>query len=77
MPSTDSIQLSDYKDILIDHEQKYRQSTATKRPEVVQEIIEEMSAQSKGTLSKGVVKGLPKVSQLIQTYNAKILFTWA
>jgi len=65
MPPTGPIGLSDYKTVLISHEQDYRKSRGPDRQVVVQEIMKEMVAQSKGTLSKNTMNGLDKVSQLV------------
>lgn len=64
--------LTDYTTILVAHEREYRLSKGLDRQGVLQDIIKEMITESNGTLSKGGVKGLDKVSQLVQIYNPEI-----
>ena len=54
--------LSEYKDILIAHDREYRESSSPDRQEIIQEIMQEMVAQSEGTLDQGTLKGLAVVS---------------
>ena len=72
MPSAESVNLSDYKDILIDHEQEYRQSVGSERHGILQDIIKEMATQSGGTLNEDTMKGLVKVSQSVQICNPEV-----
>ena len=65
MPPTETVELSNYGTILIAHEQDYRNSRGVDRQEIVQNIMKEIVAQSKGTLSKDTMKGLGKVSHLV------------
>ena len=76
MAPTDSIELSDYKRILVAHEPDYRSCEGTDRQEVVESIMKEIVADSGGTLSEDIMKGLYKVSQLTQTCNPGISSTW-
>ena len=57
--------LSEYKDILIAHDQEYRESCSSGCQEIIQEIMQEMVAQSEGTLDQGTLKGLAVVSSLV------------
>ena len=63
MPSTEIIELSDYKAIFVAYEQDYRSSRGTERQAIMKEILKDIVAQSKGKLSKETTKGLDKVSQ--------------
>ena len=67
--------LSDYKAILVGHEREYRESQGDDRQVVIKDIMEEIVAQSKGTLDKDTLKALNKVSQLIQMCNLDIMLT--
>jgi hypothetical protein len=67
MPSDKPTQLADYKTILLSHAREYWDTRGADRQEIVDEIMKEMVAQSKGTLKKDVMKGLDQVGQLIQT----------
>ena len=75
MPSTEGINLADYKDILSTYEQDYWQSLGPDHQGVLQSIIKEI-AQDKETLSEGSLKGLDKVSQLVQMSNPKVSPSW-
>lgn len=57
-----SLELANYQGILIAHERGYRESRGLDRQEIVIEIMEEMVAQSNGTLDKDTMKGLDQVS---------------
>ena len=61
--ASETIELSGYKDIFVAHEPEYWESKGHVRQEIVQQIIKEIAAQSKVTLSKSTMKGLDKVSQ--------------
>jgi hypothetical protein len=62
MAPSKPIGLSDYKEILIAHERDFRESRGNERQTIIQEVMEEMVAQSKGTLDKETMKGLDQVS---------------
>lgn len=62
MASSKPVGLSDYKDILIEHEEDYRESRGPARQEIIQEIMKEMVAQSGGSLDQDILKGLDQVS---------------
>jgi hypothetical protein len=62
MPVSKATGLSPFKDILLAHEQDYRQYWRAERQEIVQDIMEEMVAQSKGPLDKDLMKDLEQVS---------------
>ena len=68
--------LANYQDILLAHEQEFRDSRGRDHQELVQEIMQEIVAQSKGTLEKKTLKGLDAVSPQIQTSYLEIFFTW-
>jgi hypothetical protein len=76
MPLAKPVALADYKAILLSHEREYRDARRADRQEIIGEIMEEMVAQSKGTLAKDTMKGLDQVSQLIQIHNPEISFDW-
>ena len=57
--------LSEYKDILIAHDWEYRESRGSGRQENIQEIMQEMVAQSEGTPDQGTLRGLAVVSSLV------------
>jgi hypothetical protein len=77
MASTEDIDLSGYTAILAAHEEEYWLTIGTDRLEVVQAIIQEIVDASNGSISKDIIKGLDKVSQLIQPCNPEISPTWA
>jgi hypothetical protein len=62
MVATKPVGLSAFKDILLAHEREFRASRGAERQEVVQEVMKEMVAESKGTLDKDFLKGLEQVS---------------
>ena len=68
--------LANYQDILLAHEQEFWDSQGRDRQELVQEIMQEIVAQSKGTLEKKTLKGLDTVSPQIQTSYLEIFLTW-
>ena len=68
LASAKSILLSDYKDILLAHEDEYRLSKGSKRQEIVKEMIEKIASQGKGKLREDVMKGLESVSQFFHQY---------
>lgn len=53
--------LSEFQNILVEHEQEYRDARGTERTAVVQQIMEEMVAQSKGSLDGEVMSELNHV----------------
>lgn len=69
--------LSAYKDILLSHEQEYRKSGGSEREEVIKTIIADIVTQKGGTIDESFMKGLDKVSQLVQTCNSEISSTLA
>jgi hypothetical protein len=73
MPPAKLINLSDYKSILIAHEREYRGSQGDERQAVIRDVMEEIVAQSKGSLSKDTMKGLSQVSQLIEMCNLDMM----
>lgn len=75
MPSAGTLNLSDYKEILTDHEQEYQQCLGLEHQSVLRDIIKEISTQSGGTVSEDTVKGLGKVSQLVQMCNPGVLLS--
>ena len=66
MASEKILGLWDYSEILTAHEQEYRKSRGPDRVQLVNEIMQEMVAQSKGTLNRDVLKGLDQVSLPVQ-----------
>lgn len=69
--------LSDYKSILLAYKQKFWDSQGADGQDFVQEIMQDIVVQGKGTLDKKTLKGLDAVSPYIQTSSdIKILFTW-
>ena len=66
MASEKILGLWDYNEILVTHEQEYRKSRGPDRVQLVNEIMQEMVAQSKGTLNGDVLKGLDQVSFSVQ-----------
>lgn len=77
MPPNKPIGLSDYKNVLVAYEREYRESWGHECKEIVQDIMKEMVAQSKGTLDKDLMKELDQVSWVVQTCSPEILLTWA
>ena len=69
--------LSNYRAILATHEQEYRDSHGADCQGVVQAIIKEITAASKGSLDGPTLKGLDTVSLLIWlTFNPELSLTW-
>ena len=66
MASEKILGLWDYNKILTAHEQEYRKSRGPDRIQLVNEIMQEMVTQSKGTLNGHVLKGLDQMSFLVQ-----------
>ena len=66
MASEKILGLWDYNEILTAHEQEYRKSRGPDHVQLVNEIMQEMVAQSKGTLNGDVLKGLDQVSFVVQ-----------
>ena len=67
--------LSDYTAILVDHEQDYRLSQGLDRQKIVADIVKEIAAESNGALTKDVLNGLDKVSQLFNACKIESLST--
>ena len=69
--------LAHYRHILAAHEQEYRDSNGADCQAVVQIIVDEIIEESNGSLDAPTIKGLNKVSLLIQLiYNPEVLLTW-
>jgi hypothetical protein len=66
MPSAKLLNLSGYKLIFITHEREYRGSQGGEHQAIIRDIMEEIVAQSRGSLNKNTMKGLSQVSPLIQ-----------
>jgi hypothetical protein len=66
------IGLGDYRMILVAHNQEYRNSKGADRREIIAVIMQEMVAQSKGTIQKDLLKGLGQVSHPIKLHNPGI-----
>lgn len=66
------IGLGDYRTILVAHNQEYRNSKGADRREIIAVIMQEMVAQSKGTIQKDLLKGLGQVSYPIKLHNPGI-----
>lgn len=54
--------LSDYKQILVAHQQEFWDSKGYNRQAVVEDAMKEMVAHSEGTLDRDFLKGLDLVS---------------
>ena len=54
--------LSDYIPILVDHEEEYRSSRGSRRQEVINEIKDDIAAQTVGKLTEEDLEGLDQVS---------------
>ena len=63
--SIKTILLSDYKEILLTHEKEYCLLKCGKHQEVLEQIITEITSQSKGKLSEDAMKGIESVSLLL------------
>jgi hypothetical protein len=57
--------LNEYIPILVDHEVEYRLSHGPRRQEVLDEIRDDIAAQTVGKLTEEEVEGLDQVSWLI------------
>lgn len=66
MAPANSFELADYNEILVAHEQGYRRSKGNARQEIITEIMQAISGQSEGKLSKEVMRGMPSVSYLVK-----------
>lgn len=76
MAPSEAINLDDFAAIFLSHEVGYRQARGSARQEVLQEIMQEMVALSEGSLNEDGMKGLYKVSQLIQISSPEISPIW-
>ena len=71
LASAKSILLSDYKDILLAHEDEYCLSKGSKCQEIAREVIEEIFSQGKSKLREDIMKGLKSTSQFFHQFGLR------